>query len=126
MPACAVRKDREERRWWCRLEQLRVDSRPAFPVPTMTGWVGFAFAVSRDLAWESTGRRCHLRVRIHNPILLTTAVFGILLLSLTPMWSQTEVRPGFNIFSVEQDVEIGRESAVEVEKQLPLLNDSTV
>ena len=65
-------------------------------------------------------------MRIHNPILLTTAVFGILLLSLTPMWSQTEVRPGFNIFSVEQDVEIGRESAVEVEKQLPLLNDSTV
>ena len=108
------------------MEQLRVDSRPAFPVRTLTGWVGFAFAVSRDLAWESTGRRCHLRVRIHNPIFLTTAVFGILLLSLTPLWSQTEVRPGFNIFSVEQDVEIGRESAVEVEKQLPLLNDSTV
>jgi Zn-dependent protease with chaperone function len=30
----------------------------------------------------------------------------------------------FNIFSVEQDVELGRQSAVEAEKQLPLLNDA--
>jgi Zn-dependent protease with chaperone function len=34
--------------------------------------------------------------------------------------------PGFNLFSVEQDIEIGRESAVEAEKQLPLLNDRNV
>jgi hypothetical protein len=33
------------------------------------------------------------------------------------------VKPGFNVFSAEQDVEIGRQSAVEAEKQLPLLND---
>jgi Zn-dependent protease with chaperone function len=65
-------------------------------------------------------------VRIQNPIHLTAVVSGILLLSLTPVWSQTEVRSGFNIFSVEQDVEIGRESAIEVERQLPLLNDSIV
>jgi len=31
--------------------------------------------------------------------------------------------PGFNLFSVEQDIEIGRQSAVEAERQLPLLND---
>lgn len=31
---------------------------------------------------------------------------------------------GFNLFSVQQDVDLGRQSAAEVEKQLPLLNDS--
>ena len=31
--------------------------------------------------------------------------------------------PGFNLFSVEQDIEIGRRSAVEAERQLPLLSD---
>ena len=31
--------------------------------------------------------------------------------------------PGFNLFSVEQDVEIGRQSAAEAERQLPLMND---
>jgi Zn-dependent protease with chaperone function len=31
---------------------------------------------------------------------------------------------GFNLFSVQQDVDLGRQSAAEIEKQLPLLNDS--
>lgn len=34
-----------------------------------------------------------------------------------------EAKPGFNIFSAEQDIEIGRQSAAEAERQLPLLND---
>ncbi|MDA2928636.1 M48 family metallopeptidase [Acidobacteria bacterium AH-259-O06] len=37
--------------------------------------------------------------------------------------AQTKVKPGFNLFSVEQDVEIGRESAVQVERQLPILKN---
>jgi len=32
-------------------------------------------------------------------------------------------QPGFNLFSVQQDVEIGRQSAIEAERQLRLLND---
>lgn len=36
----------------------------------------------------------------------------------------TVVKPGFNVFSVDQDVEVGRLSAVQVEKQLPMLNDA--
>jgi len=39
---------------------------------------------------------------------------------------QTKVKPGFNIFNEKQDVEIGQQSAQEVEKQLPVLNDSSV
>src|SRR5688500_15888874 len=31
---------------------------------------------------------------------------------------------GFNLFSVQQDVDLGRQSAAEVEKQLPILNDA--
>ena len=51
---------------------------------------------------------------------------GVVLLSLSAIWGQTEVKPGFNLFSVEQDIEIGRKSAEEVEQQLPLLDDRTV
>ncbi len=40
-----------------------------------------------------------------------------------PAFSQTKVKPGFNVFSAEQDVEIGRESAAQAEQQLPMLND---
>ncbi len=32
-------------------------------------------------------------------------------------------QPGFNLFSVQQDVELGRQSAIEAERQLRLLND---
>lgn len=39
---------------------------------------------------------------------------------------QTVVRPGFNIFSVDQDVEIGKQSAIQAEKQLPVLSNAAV
>lgn len=49
-----------------------------------------------------------------------------LLLSLLPMTglAQTKVKSGFNLFSPQQDVEVGRQSAIEAEKQLPILRDS--
>ena len=37
---------------------------------------------------------------------------------------QTVVRSGFNIFSVDQDVEIGKASALQVEKQMPMMTDA--
>ncbi len=37
-----------------------------------------------------------------------------------------QAQPGFNLFSAQQDVEIGQQSAAEAEKQLPLLRDATV
>lgn len=54
---------------------------------------------------------------------------GLVILSLCLMpsvWGQTKVEPGFNLFSPQQDVEIGRQSAAEVERQLPILNDRRV
>ena len=48
------------------------------------------------------------------------------LLASAPAWAQTQVKSGFNVFSVEQDVEIGRQSAVEAERQLPVVRDATL
>jgi Zn-dependent protease with chaperone function len=38
----------------------------------------------------------------------------------------TPVRPGFNLFSADQDIQIGRQSAAQVERQIPLLHDAAV
>jgi hypothetical protein len=35
-------------------------------------------------------------------------------------------KPGFNLFSPQQDVQVGKEYAVQVDKQLPLINDPEV
>jgi beta-barrel assembly-enhancing protease len=52
---------------------------------------------------------------------------GLILWLLTLCsFGQTQVKPGFNLFNEKQDIEIGRQSASEVEKQLPLLKDKTV
>jgi predicted Zn-dependent protease len=40
--------------------------------------------------------------------------------------AQTRVDPGFNLFSVEQDREIGQQSAREAEAQLPILRDRSI
>ena len=40
--------------------------------------------------------------------------------------AQTKIKTGFNLFSPEQDVEVGQQSAGEAEQQLPILNDSQV
>ena len=40
--------------------------------------------------------------------------------------AQTKVNPGWNMFSPQQDVEIGAQSAAEAERQLPVLRDQQV
>jgi len=37
---------------------------------------------------------------------------------------QTKINPGWNLFSAQQDVEIGAQSAQEAERQYPILNDT--
>ena len=34
-----------------------------------------------------------------------------------------EVKPGWNLFSKQQDVELGREAAAQVERQMPVIQD---
>ena len=59
-------------------------------------------------------------MRASSVLLLGTLVFS------SPLLARDETsRPtaGFNLFSVEQDVEIGRQSAAQADRQLPLLRD---
>ncbi|MBZ5538363.1 MAG: M48 family metalloprotease [Acidobacteriia bacterium] len=53
-------------------------------------------------------------------VLFLTAWFC---LSTASSEARTKVKPGFNFFSAQQDIEMGREAAQEAEKQLNLLND---
>jgi hypothetical protein len=39
---------------------------------------------------------------------------------------RTELKPGWNMFSPQQDVELGQQAAAEVVQQIPMLNDSRV
>jgi Zn-dependent protease with chaperone function len=47
-------------------------------------------------------------------------------LSAGVVFAQTRIKPGFNLFSVAQDQEIGRQSAVEAERQLPILANRSI
>jgi Zn-dependent protease with chaperone function len=40
--------------------------------------------------------------------------------------AQTKIKSGFNLFSPQQDVEVGQQSATAAEQQLPILRDSAV
>src|SRR5258705_6626707 len=40
--------------------------------------------------------------------------------------AQTKIKAGFNLFSAQDDVQVGQQSAVEAERQLPMLRDATV
>jgi predicted Zn-dependent protease len=49
------------------------------------------------------------------------------LVASTPdVWAQTRLRPGFNLFSIRDDVEIGRRSAAQVERQYHTYDDPRV
>jgi beta-barrel assembly-enhancing protease len=64
-------------------------------------------------------------MRAHHQKTTELLLMGVifLLASGADLPGQTKLKPGFNLFSPDQDVEIGKQSAVEVEKQIPLLND---
>jgi Zn-dependent protease with chaperone function len=59
-----------------------------------------------------------------RPVLLASAL--ALCVPLVARAEDKPATPGFNLFTVEQDVEIGRQSAVEAERQLPMLRNGDV
>jgi predicted Zn-dependent protease len=63
--------------------------------------------------------------RVRSRIVLRCLV-ALLAMTAGVMFAQTKIKPGFNLFSVAQDQEIGRQSAVEAESQLPILNDRSI
>ena len=61
-----------------------------------------------------------------------TLVSALLVASLTlaPLRARgverLQFKPGFNLFSTQQDVQVGKENAAQIDKQLPLVNDPEV
>lgn len=51
-------------------------------------------------------------------------IFMLLLAALTLAAQSKKLRPGFNLFSKEQDVQLGKESAAEVEKKMKVVDNS--
>src|SRR5437660_9497937 len=54
------------------------------------------------------------------------AILGLILALVFTAYAadtRTKLKPGWNLFSPQQDIDMGRESAKEAEKQLPILND---
>jgi predicted Zn-dependent protease len=65
--------------------------------------------------------------RTHRRLAGATVVIGLgVLLSGGALGGQTVVTPPDNKYTPAQDVELGRQAAVEVERQLPLLRDAEV
>lgn len=61
------------------------------------------------------------RTRIARPAI---ALAAVLMLSVGIADAQTRIKPGFNLFSAQDDVNVGQQSAVAAEQQLPMLNDA--
>src|SRR5215467_462168 len=54
------------------------------------------------------------------------AIAGFLLTILATVHAadnRTKLKPGFNLFSPQQDIEMGRQSAQQAERQLQIIND---
>jgi Zn-dependent protease with chaperone function len=62
------------------------------------------------------------KFRVHTLGIAILALF----VAAGAAWGQTEVRPGFNLFTVDQDVEIGKQSAIEVARQVPMLSEPAI
>lgn len=72
-----------------------------------------------------TGTRAQAPAHQEKDMKKTMMFLGFLALSAAA-GAQTQVKPGFNLFSVQQDVEIGKQSADQAERQLPMLRDSSI
>jgi Zn-dependent protease with chaperone function len=58
--------------------------------------------------------------------IVTYCLATLMAVSAGVVFAQTQIKPGFNLFSVDQDQEIGRQSAEEAERQLPILDDRSI
>jgi predicted Zn-dependent protease len=64
--------------------------------------------------------------KLGRVLLMASCFTAATLVTIGTSTAQTKVKPGFNLFSVEQDKEIGAKSAAEVERQLPILHSPPV
>jgi beta-barrel assembly-enhancing protease len=62
-------------------------------------------------------------MQVHRAFRMTLLA---LLLAAGAAQAQTAVKPGFNMFTVQQDIDIGRQSAGQIEGQLPMVTNPAV
>ena len=62
------------------------------------------------------------RIRRRFAVLTLSA----LVFTATPAAYAHDAKPGFNVFSAEQEVQLGRQAAQDAERQVPILNDRSV
>ena len=56
----------------------------------------------------------------------TTGCLVLLILAPTLLAQRSNLKPGINAFSPQQDIELGRKAALEVEQKMPMCNDPKV
>src|SRR5713226_1576260 len=68
------------------------------------------------------------KIRLPHQFVTMLALFGSVMgLVAAPGWAErTCLKPGVNLFTPEQDIELGKQNAAQAEKQLPMLNDARV
>src|SRR3954471_6399100 len=61
-------------------------------------------------------------------LLIAAAILtgGSLTAAVAQQTARSTVQPGFNLFTVQQDIDIGRQQAAQAEQQLPMLNDASI
>ena len=80
--------------------------------------------VTHNADRSSAGRAWPPARGLRRPVMLVALVALI----LSPLaWAQrTQLKPGWNMFSPQQDVEMGQQVSRDAEKQVPMLNDARV
>ncbi|MBM3811742.1 MAG: hypothetical protein FJW20_08910 [Acidimicrobiia bacterium] len=67
-------------------------------------------------------RKC--RVRYHEGMKLRRVTFLLLFVAAASVAQQRQLKPGWNLFSKQQDVQMGKEYAAQIEKQVPVVRNS--
>jgi len=78
---------------------------------------------------EKGNQRMRFATKNHNRTNVTLAAVLVALVGLPGILvgvQELKFKPGWNMFSPQQDVQVGRENAAQVDKDLPILQDATV
>src|SRR5579872_2078525 len=78
------------------------------------------------LSMRNTFRRIREVAGCRRSVLTAFCFVCVCLLPTSASAQKTVVKPGWNMFSPQQDVEVGRSVVADAERQLPMLNDPRV
>lgn len=70
-------------------------------------------------------RRCRMRPQ-RSVTVATLVAMAAMLFPVVPASAQTKVKPGMNFFSINQDIQMGRQAAAQVEQQTQIVNDPVI